>query len=196
MRRSIKGGDYSPENQGLVNLMERSVPDVPHPYTEVFPYVTAETSRHDGTAWLLFSLGSNLNARYALEVGTAFGYTSLYMAHVHTMERVWTVDIKPCQEAKENFEKFDWGRKIRQITGDSLKIDLPVKPGQLDLLFLDSDYSYEYLKSEWERYTPLVKKGGIVVIHDTQQAPVGRFIKEIGSKFPTVNVSTTAIIKV
>jgi len=37
---------------------------------------------------------------------------------------------------------------------------------KLDLLFIDGDHTYEGVKKDWEMYSPLVKKGGLVAFHD------------------------------
>ncbi|HMF57368.1 MAG TPA: class I SAM-dependent methyltransferase [Pyrinomonadaceae bacterium] len=36
----------------------------------------------------------------------------------------------------------------------------------LDVLYLDGDHSYEGIKTDFELYSPLVKRGGIIVFHD------------------------------
>lgn len=40
------------------------------------------------------------------------------------------------------------------------------KIGQLDVLFVDGDHSYEGVLADWLLYAPLVRKGGIVAFHD------------------------------
>jgi cephalosporin hydroxylase len=35
-----------------------------------------------------------------------------------------------------------------------------------DLLFIDGDHTYGGVKSDWEMYSPLVTKGGVVAFHD------------------------------
>jgi predicted O-methyltransferase YrrM len=47
---------------------------------------------------------------------------------------------------------------------------------QLDFLFIDGDHSYEGVKKDFEMYSPLVRKGGIIGFHDI--APGGE--KELG----------------
>ncbi|HWG17846.1 MAG TPA: class I SAM-dependent methyltransferase [Acidobacteriaceae bacterium] len=37
---------------------------------------------------------------------------------------------------------------------------------EVDFLFIDGDHSYEGVKQDWEMYSPLVRKGGLVVFHD------------------------------
>ena len=51
---------------------------------------------------------------------------------------------------------------------DSTKKDLAklLNGNKADLLFIDGDHSYKGVKKDWEMYSPLVKKGGLVVFHD------------------------------
>jgi predicted O-methyltransferase YrrM len=37
---------------------------------------------------------------------------------------------------------------------------------QIDFLFIDGDHTYEGVKQDWEMYSPLVRKGGLVAFHD------------------------------
>lgn len=54
--------------------------------------------------------------------------------------------------------------------------------GVVDMLFIDGDHSYEGLKADFENYFGIVKKGGIIVIHDIACiADVNDFWNEIVS---------------
>jgi cephalosporin hydroxylase len=37
---------------------------------------------------------------------------------------------------------------------------------QIDFMFLDGDHTYEGVKRDYELYSPLVRKGGIIALHD------------------------------
>jgi predicted O-methyltransferase YrrM len=56
---------------------------------------------------------------------------------------------------------------------------------KLDFLFIDGDHTYEGVKKDFEMYSPLVRKGGIVAFHDIAKHPtkskceVNRFWNEI-----------------
>ncbi len=80
---------------------------------------------------------------------------------------------------------------MRQNTLKTLKGILGGR--EIDLLYLDGDHSYAGIKSDYERYEPLVAKDGIIGIHDiweipdpeavpywTQEAPV--FWRELAPK--------------
>jgi len=47
-------------------------------------------------------------------------------------------------------------REVKRIFGDA----------KVDFLFIDGDHRYEAVKKDFEMYSPLVKKGGIIVFHD------------------------------
>jgi predicted O-methyltransferase YrrM len=46
--------------------------------------------------------------------------------------------------------------KVKQIFGGA----------EIDFLFIDGDHTYEGVKQDWEMYSGLVRKGGIVAFHD------------------------------
>ncbi len=56
---------------------------------------------------------------------------------------------------------------------------------KLDFLFIDGDHTYEGVKKDFEMYSPLVRKGGIVAFHDIAKHPekskceVNKFWEEI-----------------
>jgi hypothetical protein len=60
---------------------------------------------------------------------------------------------------------------------------------ELDFLFIDGDHSYEGAKSDYEKYSPLVKSGGVIAFHDIKETDfhkkaecyVYKLWKEIGS---------------
>lgn len=55
----------------------------------------------------------------------------------------------------------------------------------LDLLFIDGDHSYEGVRRDWELYSPLVRPGGLIALHDIVEGPewavgeVPRFWREV-----------------
>jgi predicted O-methyltransferase YrrM len=46
------------------------------------------------------------------------------------------------------------------------KIEGILKGRKVDFLFIDADHSYEGVKKDFEMYSPLVRKGGIIAFHD------------------------------
>lgn len=46
-----------------------------------------------------------------------------------------------------------------------------LKDRQIDFLFIDGDHTYEGVKKDFHMYSPLVRKGGIVALHDICSGP-------------------------
>jgi predicted O-methyltransferase YrrM len=46
------------------------------------------------------------------------------------------------------------------------KIKAILKGKKLDFLFIDGDHTYEGVKKDFEMYSPLVRKGGLIAFHD------------------------------
>lgn len=62
---------------------------------------------------------------------------------------------------------------------------------KIDYLFIDGDHSYKGVKKDFEMYAPLVKKGGLIGLHDIKDCEVYRktgvevhkFWKELKQKY-------------
>ena len=61
----------------------------------------------------------------------------------------------------QNKEHFIYGSSI-----DESVINKAKAFGEFDAVFIDGNHSYEYVKLDWENYSKLVKKNGIVAFHD------------------------------
>jgi len=83
------------------------------------------------------------------------------------------------------------GQQLEFLRFDSHKASTLKKLGkvldgkQIDLLFIDGDHSYEGVKQDYEMYSPLVRKGGVIVFHDIcehkmePRCKVDKFWKEV-----------------
>ncbi len=124
--------------------------------------------------------------KYIMEIGTANGGTLFcYLKLAPNNSTIISVDLpegnfgggypewkKPIYQTfkkenqrlhllREDSHKQVTLEKVKQILGNN----------QLDFLFIDGDHSYEGIKRDFEMYSPLVKKGGIIAFHDV--APKG-----------------------
>lgn len=98
---------------------------------------------------------------------------------------VWSLDIADCRPFEDPAWTFTKGHSI----GDSARM-LEILPRPLDLFFLDADHGYPSTLDELHIYAPLVRKGGLVVLHDTdlQGAGVRQSLEEYAAdlgKTPT-----------
>jgi predicted O-methyltransferase YrrM len=60
------------------------------------------------------------------------------------------------------------------IHGNSQTLELPLKPGSCDVLLIDGDHSYESAISDLRRFSPLVKPGGTILMHDVLPSDYAR----------------------
>lgn len=67
--------------------------------------------------------------------------------------------------------------------------------GNVDLLFVDGEHTYEVVKSDYDNYGPLVRPGGLIMFHDTQStarsprsAPHGCKVKQFWRELIDRNV--------
>jgi cephalosporin hydroxylase len=137
----------------------------------------------------LTALGQILAAarpRYVLEIGTARGGTLLFLTRLASPEAVIvSVDLPGGRFGGGYGSRRAWfyrrfarrGQRIHLFRGDSHSSDMlgqvkAVFGGQpLDYLFIDGDHSYEGVRRDFEMYGPLVRKGGMVAIHDIAEHP-------------------------
>lgn len=80
--------------------------------------------------------------------------------------------------------------RFRMIYGDSQDpatvhgVEAHFRPRKIDFLFIDGDHHYEAVSKEYALYAPLVRKGGIIGFHDTNNrgidgVEVDRFMREL-----------------
>ncbi|MGV3096936.1 O-methyltransferase, partial [Staphylococcus borealis] len=95
--------------------------------------------------------------------GTAIGYSSMHFASVSDDIQITTIerDEKMITQAKANFETFGYSSQIRLIEGNALEQYSQVDDKVYDIIFIDAAKAQS--KKFFEYYTPLLKKGGLVI---------------------------------
>jgi predicted O-methyltransferase YrrM len=136
-----------------------------------------ERRRHiwtDSQAHLEYMHETVLRYRQAtvIELGVAHGNTTsaLLSAASEAGGLLYSCDIQ------QPFVPADWRRDPhwRLFIGDDLSHRaLEFMPARCDVLFVDSDHSYEHVWHTMELYLPRVKPGGVALFHDTQWIPGG-----------------------
>lgn len=83
--------------------------------------------------------------------------------------RVFSVDIDPA------FADSWKGHPLWHFTAcdscDVKRLRAEGLPEELDVLFIDSEHTYERAKRELETWAPRVKPGGVIIMHDTESFP-------------------------
>ena len=129
----------------------------------------------------LLEILNDLNPRIILEIGTAGGGTLfLYTRIAHPKASIISVDLPGGSfgggYAKWKipiYKSFTIGdQKIKLLRADSHNpktfehVKNLINKKMVDFLFIDGDHTYEGVKRDFEMYSSLVKKGGIIAFHD------------------------------
>jgi predicted O-methyltransferase YrrM len=155
----------------------------------------------------LTALGEILAGRRperALEIGTADGGTLLFLTRLAAPRAtIVSIDLPGGRFGGGYSASRAWfykrfarrGQRLQLLRGDShtgemLERVKAVLGGQaLDYLFIDGDHTYDGVKRDFELYAPLVRKGGIIALHDVAEhrpasgCEVSRFWNEIKSQY-------------
>lgn len=112
---------------------------------------------------------TRLGARVVIELGTRTGVSTI--AWLYALEQtgghLFSVDIDPRPEIGE------WPHWTF-IQGDDLDPTVLAQLPQADIVFIDTSHLYEHTRNELSVYRWLVRRGGLIVCHDTQLAqPIG-----------------------
>lgn len=138
----------------------------------------------------------DLNAKNVLEIGSYFG-SSLHHWLYYSSEKANVISIDlpissfcgkddprvPVQEfaiqnewklwTKRNNNKLHLIQSHSQSIGTKMQVEKLLNEEQLDFLFIDGDHRYEAVKRDFDMYSPLVRKGGIIALHDIGYAEEG-----------------------
>lgn len=139
--------------------------------TAISPVPNAFPAEIDG--WLTPAEGAKLAelsaGKRVLEVGSYCGRSTVCIAR--TAKEVFAVDYfdgrgtpdlrHTYPEFKANLERYGVADKVTTLHPDG-EIPLP----EYDLVFIDAAHDAESVSADIERYTPLLKSGGLLAFHD------------------------------
>lgn len=119
------------------------------------------------TAQILRFFINKDNVSNILEIGTAIGYSALFMAEFGSSIKIDTIEKVPAriEDARKNFEKYDLKKCINLIEGDAAGVldGLVQQKKAYDLIFLDA------AKAQYMKYLFFIEKlmgKGAVLITD------------------------------
>jgi predicted O-methyltransferase YrrM len=113
---------------------------------------------------LLYNLARASQSKKILEIGTAIGYSGIWLARavVPLKGSVTTIDMDPerVNIAKKNISEAGLERTVKVIEGNALKV-LPTLKEEFDMIFLDSDK--DVYPDAFKMSAPMLRKGGLFV---------------------------------
>jgi predicted O-methyltransferase YrrM len=113
---------------------------------------------------LLYNLAKASQSKKILEIGTAIGYSGIWLARAVAPLKgnVTTIDMDPerVKIAKKNLSEAGLERTVKVIEGNALKV-LPSLKEEFDMIFLDSDK--DVYPDAFKMSVPMLRKGGLFV---------------------------------
>lgn len=145
----------------------RNMVKEPHSYIQEVEKVALENNIplvEKEVGQLLYFFASMQGKSQILELGTAYGYSTLWLgsAVIPQGGTITTIELNEerYKKAMENFNEIGWSDSIIAHLGDAKEI-LPQLEGPFDLVFMDAAKGQypEFLEQIW----PKIKKGGILI---------------------------------
>lgn len=150
-------------------LVEAYMDDLLPPRDEVLAEIEAAAARRDipiigpAVARVLYQYARLINARRIFEMGSAIGYSTIWLARAVGNEgRVYYTDGSQANaaEARGYFERAGVMDRIEVLTGDSMAL-LDMVEGEFDLIFNDVD-KHQY-PDAFRKAVPRVRRGGLFI---------------------------------
>ena len=138
--------------------------------------------QHQEEFWLLLEKLQLNNTRTILEVGSAAGGTLPFFGQIADKVVGLSLDTPTAFTAitysKNNYPNISY-IKANSHLNSTLELVKKQQPF-FDTLFIDGDHTYEGTKQDFEMYSPLIKRGGIIAFHDVAiELGVKKFFEEI-----------------
>lgn len=116
---------------------------------------------------ILFALAVGSKAKIIVEIGAGQSTFVLLEAAKFNEGEFYSIDLTPKLSSQRLFPDapdLEKEPRYHHIEGNSLDVvwDKPI-----DFLFIDSGHTYDLTIGELTKYTPFVKEGGFIAMHDT-----------------------------
>jgi cephalosporin hydroxylase len=171
--------------------------------------LTIRPSQVKSEIFNLLKLLTELKPKIMLEIGTELGGTLFLFSHVsHPAATIISIDLPfgpfgggypewkiPLYRSFVQGKQRIFLLRCNSHSPETLKAVREILKGRkLDFLFIDGDHTYEGVKKDFEMYFPLVRKGGMIALHDIVPAAqervggVPNFWREIRNRFSYLEI--------
>ena len=148
-----------------------------------------------------------LQPRRAFEIGTFTGTTTLAIAMNSAEDaEIFTLDLPAGAKAgSENqigsvFRGSAIQKKITQLQGDSTSFDFQPYHATIDLVLVDGNHAYEFVKADTANAIKMIRPGGVIIWDDylwekkyPECAGVTRCLDELPKDYGVVNIADTRL---
>lgn len=163
----------------------------------------------------LAAITRQLKPRRIFEIGTYLGSSTLVMAHNCPDDaQLTTLDLDPATRDAyllalgynkspqytpgERFMNTSVAAKVQQVYGASITFDFEPYYGQMDLVLVDADHSYDFVKADTAIALKLLRPGGVIIWDDytwndrhPECVGVTRYLNELAETKPIARIAHT-----
>lgn len=122
------------------------------------------------------------NIKVIAEVGVRDGRTTFHLLDQNPDLIIYAID-KSISGFYNNEIKQRYGNRLIPVEALSTDGAKRILDNSLDLVFIDADHSYEWVKKDIAAYKPKLKKGGWLTGHDIDFPGVNRAVNEVIVKY-------------
>ncbi len=154
-------------------------------YNELFQGPRCYQSPHEIISMIAFARYRMDIREVVVEIGSYHGGTAHIFRRMLRPSKLICIDL--------NFEHWMAGDIATLIEGDTRapetlgRLQHALGEYRIDLLFIDGDHSIDGARNDWEKFSPMVRPGGIIAFHDTGAIPE---VKQVFDEVPgTVKIN-------
>jgi predicted O-methyltransferase YrrM len=133
----------------------------------------AELVQHSNPYYRLFYLiAQELNPNFVVELGSYRATAAAHFALGNPQSQVVTIDIhKDAQQADDKAACIDTVSQVKNLhylnkwTWDAIE-DIKTYKKKIDILFIDAWHREDYVKREWELFSPLLNNPALIICDD------------------------------
>jgi predicted O-methyltransferase YrrM len=183
--RTLGHGGFARSGSGLSDDMEAT--------EKLTAQVSGHFSPHEGR--VLYELARRCAGRgIILEIGSWQGKSTIWLArgsrqgrggkvfavdphtgsvkHKQLYGEVWTLDV-----FRENIKRAEVDDLVVPLVMTSVEAEAKL-PEPVELIFIDGDHLYDFVKTDFETWFPRILDGGIMAFHDTYTEGPRRVVED------------------
>jgi predicted O-methyltransferase YrrM len=121
----------------------------------------------DGEETLLAELAAQLAAdEVFVGIGVEYGRSMSVIAHSSPSKHIYGVELKPQPGYEANMKEAGLSGRTTILVGDSADVAEQWDGSEIAILFVDGAHEYHAVLADLTNWTPFVKLGGVVALHD------------------------------
>jgi predicted O-methyltransferase YrrM len=122
------------------------------------------------------------NFRIMIEVGIDTGKTTFHLLDTIPHLTIYAVDTDISKFYNASV-KEKYGDRLVPVQGYSFQVADQFADNFADIIFIDADHSYASVKKDILKYTPKLKKSGLLTGHDIDYPGVNKAVNEVIKDF-------------